>query len=287
MSDRATSALVPATERIIDFYGDPLTVAHVPGDDVYVPLRTIAEFLGLDWSSQHKRIQRDEVLARRARTVMMTSADGKQREMFCVPLDLLPGWLFGITATRVRAELAPKLQRYREECFRVLWRAFQSEIVPSPQAASAPLAQVRDLALAIAQMADQQLALQGQVLEVRTQSDQVTGEQLVLRGQVTAIDSRVDRAAMVIKELQRRLGFVEDQVQPPAYISEVQAAEISNQVKALAELLTGTDKAKNHYQGIFAELYRRFGVSSYKLIRQEQYAQVLQFLEDWRVTRGQ
>ncbi len=39
---------------------------------------------------------------------------------------------------------------------------------------------------------------------------------------------------------------------------------------------------KNHYQGIFAELYRRFGVSSYKLIRQEQYAAVLAFLEQWR-----
>jgi hypothetical protein len=29
-------------------------------------------------------------------------------------------------------------------------------------------------------------------------------------------------------------------------------------------------------------LYRRFGVSSYKLIRQEQYAAVLAFLEEWR-----
>jgi hypothetical protein len=57
---------------------------------------------------------------------------------------------------------------------------------------------------------------------------------------------------------------------------------VSNQVKALAELLTGKDKAKNHYQGIFGELYRRFGVSSYKLIRHSQYDAVLAFLDDWR-----
>ncbi|NJO82978.1 MAG: hypothetical protein HC828_09275 [Blastochloris sp.] len=36
------------------------------------------------------------------------------------------------------------------------------------------------------------------------------------------------------------------------------------------------------YQGIFGELYRRFGVSSYKVIRVEQYASVLAFLDEWR-----
>ncbi len=81
-----------------------------------------------------------------------------------------------------------------------------------------------------------------------------------------------------------RLGVLEDQLSPTAYITDTQATEVSNQVKALAELLTGKDKAKNQYQGIFAELYRRFGVSSYKLIRQEQYAAVLQFLQEWRAT---
>ncbi|HEX6121789.1 MAG TPA: hypothetical protein VFY89_01450, partial [Ktedonobacterales bacterium] len=42
-------------------------------------------------------------------------------------------------------------------------------------------------------------------------------------------------------------------------------------VKALAELLTTRDASKNHYQGIFSELYRRFGVSSYKTIHRSDY----------------
>ncbi|CAA9316306.1 MAG: hypothetical protein AVDCRST_MAG93-5512, partial [uncultured Chloroflexia bacterium] len=41
---------------------------------------------------------------------------------------------------------------------------------------------------------------------------------------------------------------------------------------------------KNHYQAIFQELYRRFGVASYKTIIQEQYGAVLAFLEDWRTS---
>ncbi|NJO83461.1 MAG: hypothetical protein HC828_12015 [Blastochloris sp.] len=50
----------------------------------------------------------------------------------------------------------------------------------------------------------------------------------------------------------------------------------------MAELLTNKETGKNHYQGIFGELYRRFGVSSYKVIRVEQYASLLAFLDEWR-----
>ena len=94
----------------------------------------------------------------------------------------------------------------------------------------------------------------------------------------------MDTAAHVIKDVQVRLGMLEDQIHPAAFITDAQATEVSNQVKALGELLSSKQVSKNHYQSIFAELYRRFGVSSYKLIRQEHYAAVLAFLEDWRTS---
>ena len=107
-------------------------------------------------------------------------------------------------------------------------------------------------------------------------------QQIELQRQLQALTGRLDTAARVIKDVQVRLGVLEEKLQPAAYITEAQATDVSNQVKALAELLTTKETAKNHYQGIFAELYRRFGVSSYKLIRQEQFAAVLHFLDDWR-----
>jgi hypothetical protein len=287
MAEEVT-ALVPHAERVIDFYGDPIEVAVVGDDEVYVPLRAITEFLGLDWSAQYRRIQRDEVLARRARMVALRDSAGARREQLSLPLDLLPGWLFGITASRVRPELAPKLTRYREECFRVLWRAFQADLARHAPVthANPSLTHVRDLALAIVQMSEQQLALEAQVGAVRTDMAHLSGQQIVLHDAVSAIDGRVDRAALVIKELQRRLGSVEERIQPGSVISEAQAAEISSRVKALAQQLTAASPGKNHYQGIFGELYRRFGVTSYKLIRQEHYAEVLAFLDDWRGTTG-
>jgi ORF6C domain len=81
----------------------------------------------------------------------------------------------------------------------------------------------------------------------------------------------------------RRLGTLEKKSSPTALITDEQAEEISSTVEALAELMTEKEPGKNHYRGIFSELYRRFGVSSYKNIRVEQYARVLEILENWRV----
>lgn len=78
----------------------------------------------------------------------------------------------------------------------MLWRAFQAEAlaviqhqqgatVPRTPASSADLIHLRDLGLAVAQLADQQLALEQQV------------------------HTRLDRAALVIKDIERRLGQVE------------------------------------------------------------------------------
>ena len=84
------------------------------------------------------------------------------------------------------------------------------------------------------------------------------------------------QAAVVVGDIRKRLKSVEGRIRPDAHIIDEQAAEISLQVKALAHLIGG------HYQTVFSELYRRFGVSSYKLIRIEQYEAVLAFLDEWR-----
>ena len=58
--------------------------------------------------------------------------------MLCLPLDLIPGWLFGIPVGRVKEEIRPKLLRYQRECFRALWDAFKSALLPAMDAALAP-----------------------------------------------------------------------------------------------------------------------------------------------------
>ncbi len=73
MAEELTAApLVPRAERAVDFYGDTIPVAIV-GDEAYVPLRQITDFLGLNWSGQYLRVQRNEILARHVRKVDVLS----------------------------------------------------------------------------------------------------------------------------------------------------------------------------------------------------------------------
>jgi hypothetical protein len=138
-TENKEKAIMPKLERTVDFYGDPISVAQDQARELYVPLRPLVNFLGLDHASQCQRVHRDEVLASRVRSVVMRSADGRQREQMCLALDMLPGWLFGIDISRVRPELSEKLKRYRAECFRVLWQAFKSDMLPAEDTASSSL----------------------------------------------------------------------------------------------------------------------------------------------------
>lgn len=45
--------------------------------------------------------------------------------MLCLPLDYLNGFLFGVSATRVRPELQERVILYQERCYKVLSEAFQ------------------------------------------------------------------------------------------------------------------------------------------------------------------
>lgn len=260
-------ALVPLEEQTVDFYGDEITTAIVDIDGrsrLYVPIKAISDYLGLAWSGQFERIQRDPVLSGETRFIRVTRTNlGGDPEVLCLPVEFIHGWLFGINASRVKPELKEKVMRYQRDCYRVLWEAFNAQAPVTTQSTSA-LEQIRATALAVAQLAEQQMEMEGRLTK------------------------RLDKAAEVFIGFDRRLGTLEKKLSPAALVTDSQAEEISSTVKALAELMTEKASGKNHYQGIFSELYRRFGVSSYKTIRLEHYERVLRFLEDWRskVTQG-
>ena len=263
-------ALIPIEERQVDFYGDDIiaVLVGVNGEEhVYIPVRPICTYLGLSWSGQSERIKRDLVLSEEARFVRVTRTNlGGNPNILCLPLDFLNGWLFGINAARVKEEHREKVVRYQRECYRILAEAFQvKSAVTAPSSSIQMLEQLRETGLAIAQLAEQQIAIE------------------------TRLTNRLDKAAQVVGDIQRRLGAVERRVKPAEIISDEQASDIALSVKALGELLTNQaaqkgkgEKIPNYYQSIFTELYRRFGISKYTLTRQADYRDVMAFLDDWR-----
>lgn len=93
-------------------------------DKPYVAMKPIAENIGLAWNAQIERINRNEVLSSTTRMIRSVAEDGKTRELLCLPLGMLNGWLFGIEINRCKPEIRDILRLYQLECFDVLYKHF-------------------------------------------------------------------------------------------------------------------------------------------------------------------
>ena len=106
--------LVVNKQETVQFYDDQVPTVTV-GETVYIPLKPICEQLGIDWSSQVKRLKRDIILSEVSKSVVITTIDldpskrgPRSNEMLAIPLDYLNGFLFGINAVRVKDEISAK-----------------------------------------------------------------------------------------------------------------------------------------------------------------------------------
>lgn len=257
-------ALAPAREQTVDFYGDAIPVAQAPDGDLYVAVGALTMFLGLSGRGQRERINRDRVLAAGARMVTMTTPDGKRRATLCLPLHLIPGWLFGIDTSRVKPDLADKLDRYRAECFKVLWQAFKADVVPAPatqELSGAALAY--EIGTAIQNLARQQMDMEARIGDV-------AGRQEVMAEYMRGF----------IQDTRQRLTVLELHTGATATISDGQAAEIALAVKNVGQGLAAAGD-KSGYARVYSEMYRRYRISSYKNLPAARYQEVLDWLAGW------
>lgn len=116
----------------VDFRGDSLWGFEQEGG-VYIALKPMVEAIGIDWSSQLKRIKRDPILSEGM--VIMTTPFGRggTQDAVCLRLDLVNGWLFTIDSNRIKDEsVRARVVEYQRECYGVLADHFlgKSEVRP-------------------------------------------------------------------------------------------------------------------------------------------------------------
>ncbi|OOF84441.1 antirepressor [Rodentibacter ratti] len=103
----------------IQFHNQSLVTFEQDGT-YYTAMKPICENIGLAWEPQLLRIKRDDVLSSTMIITIIVAEDGKQREMVCLPIDYLNGWLFGIDVKRVKPEIRDTLIMYKKECYKAL-----------------------------------------------------------------------------------------------------------------------------------------------------------------------
>lgn len=101
-------------------------VAIVAGNDSQklVPIKPICDALGIDFPNQFRKIKEDEDLNSTVVLSTMVASDGKDREMACLPLEFVFGWLFTINPKNVKPEAQEAVRSYRMECYRALYSHF-------------------------------------------------------------------------------------------------------------------------------------------------------------------
>lgn len=93
-------------------------------DEQLVPIRPICEALGIDVERQRRKIQEDEDLNSTAALTPAVGADGKEREMLCLPIRYIFGWMFTINPKNVKPEAQEAVRIYRRKCYDALYSHF-------------------------------------------------------------------------------------------------------------------------------------------------------------------
>ncbi|MCA9970591.1 MAG: ORF6C domain-containing protein [Anaerolineales bacterium] len=262
----AENALAPIEQKQVVFYDDEITavLVQIDGEEkVFVPVRPICEFLGVSWTGQLRRINRDAVLSAEIRSVNVTFTEPnrtRQIAMHCLPLDYVSGFLFGINPERTKPEIKDKLIRYQRECYKVLAEAFvegrlttEASFNDLLRQASSDVVEAYQIAQAIMKLARNQIML----------------------------EARLDDHGRALEEHTRRLETIEaDMHQADRYISESQATQISQAVKAIAIAL-GKQSGRNEFGATWGEFYRRFGISKYRYLPASRFDEALAWLNEF------
>lgn len=260
-------ALVPVEQKQVLFYEDEVTAVRLSDGAVFVPLRPLCRLLDIDWDAQRRRVNRDPVLSNEVRAVVVTTTargDGRPQTipMLCLPLRFLNGWLFGISATRVKVTVRDRLIQYQRECYEVLFEAFQegrlSEVpdildVEALAAVGDGAAQALLMAQAIVKIARQQLAYQQKT------------------------DERLEGHAQRLEDLETA---VSELGAPGRYVTNAQASQLSQAVKAVAMAMSKQTR-RNEYGGVYGELYRRYDITGYKMLPARKFEDAMSWLSEW------
>ncbi|MDE7397028.1 MAG: phage antirepressor N-terminal domain-containing protein [Muribaculum sp.] len=92
--------------------------------EIFVPIKPICDALAIAVDAQRNKLNSDEFFISTTSIIDVVAADGKTREMFCIRLRDVYGWLATINPGKVAPEARDAVSRYRRECYDVLYEHF-------------------------------------------------------------------------------------------------------------------------------------------------------------------
>lgn len=136
----------PSRAITVPFHGVDLYVVEHNGQP-YTPMKPIVTAMGLDWGSQFRKVAANEArwgivnltipsTATVVDSTIVGSADGKSRDLTCIPVRKVAAWLTTVEPGKVKnPEVRSRVVMYQNECDDVLWQYWNEGIAINPRAA--------------------------------------------------------------------------------------------------------------------------------------------------------
>ena len=259
MSDE-TSVFQPIRQRKLSFREREIATADLKDGHGYVSVRSLCEAFGLEQRAQRKRLLRQQgYFEPFTATILLTTPGGPQPTL-CLMSSAVPLFLTGV-----------ELERLQDEETRTLLRAFLDEAhtVLAEHFGISERGELDFLRQSVARMVFEQEAFEEAI------SKKVDAELAEIR---RTQEEKVGQIRLAFSNLRQQVVTLESVAGPKARLSPEQLGQLRQLVATLGTLLQEKGAAKP-YPGIYMDITRLTGVSRSEDIRQEDFAQVVEFLD--------
>jgi hypothetical protein len=246
-------------QKVVELYNDELLAVRSEDNQVFVSVNQMCEALGIAPVMQRRRIRDHEILSE-GYSLGTVITEGGEQQAALLRVDMIPLWLIGIQISKVREDVRPKLKLFIRRAASVLSEAFQEGRLTADSEFEALLEHSDSGAVEAYRM------LQAMVKMARNQ--------ILLEARLDTHDDRLNSYEKRLEEVEITLG------DPGHYVMPDQAMQISQAVKAIAIVL-GKESKRNEFGSVYGELYRIFGVPSYKMIPASRFEEAMDFLTTW------
>ncbi|MDR3573439.1 MAG: phage antirepressor N-terminal domain-containing protein [Anaerolineaceae bacterium] len=250
----------PARERKLAFRDKEISTADLKDGKGYVSVRSLCEAFGLDQRAQRKRLMRQQgYFESYTVTILMETAGGPQPTL-CLTASAVPLFLTGV-----------ELERVQDEETRQLLTAFLDEAhtVLAEHFGISERGEIQFLRDSVARMVAEQEKFEENL------SKKVEAELVEIR---KAHEEKVQQIRDAFSNLRQQVTHLEAVAGPKVRLSPEQLGQLRQLVATLGTLLQESGVSKP-YPGIYMDITRLTGVSRSEDIRQEDFAEVVSFLE--------
>ncbi len=256
-----TKVFVPLQERSILFRGKEIATADLKDGKGYVSIRSFCDAFGLDQRAQRRRLQRKKSFFEPfSATILLTTPGGPQPTL-CLDAFAFPSFLVGIDLDRIQSDDAREiLETFQMESAAVLAEHF----------GISERGEINFLRASISRMVVEQEVFEEMI------SKKVDEELAAIR---LAHDEKVNEIREAFGNLRQQVKRIDAIAGPKARLTPEQLGQLRVTVSTLGSLLQEQGVPKP-FPGIYMDITRLSGVSRSEDIHQEDFSDIIDFLEN-------